>query len=105
MIIINYKDKKINNMNANGIKAEVISYEIEEQDMNLLAKLSGDEKEYEIRRFILYKDWGSFEMVVDNIQDGRIIQGGLVEGRYILNQYLVSEGLNNLLLLLSLNDC
>lgn len=95
MVFINYIDKSIEPLILPNVKASVISYEINKSDMDLLANISSDG--YELRRFVLYKDWGTFDLVVDNIENGRILIGGLKEGKYILNQYIIDYGINELL--------
>lgn len=99
---IEYKTKKIEKIQENNIKATVINYEISEEDMLKLSTLQTPD--YQIRRIILYKEWGDFELVIDNIQDGRIIQGGIIGGKFILRQYLVESGLNELLFTLSMQE-
>lgn len=102
MLAIKYKSKELKYLDKNGIKATIISYELEKEDMDLIAQLQTDE--YKIQRFFLYREWGSFELAVDNIENGKILQGGLIDNKYILNCYDVESGLNELLLILSLNE-
>lgn len=99
MLSVKYISKEIKPMNVGKIKANVVSYELTEEDMNKVATLQTDE--YKIQRFFLYKEWGSFELVVDNIENGRVIQGGKLDNKFLLNYYEVEEGLTELLTLLS----
>lgn len=100
MVIAKYISKTISPISyMNIVKATKVSYEITEEAMNEIASMKSDT--YEIQRFILYKDWGSFELVVDNIDNGRVVIGGLLDGKYILNYYEVEKGMNELLTLLS----
>ena len=99
MLAVKYLSKEIKPMIAGAIKATVVSYEIDKDGMDAIAKLQTDE--YKIQRFFVYKDWGSFDLVVDNIENGKVIQGGVVDDKYLLNYYDVEEGLTELLTLLS----
>jgi hypothetical protein len=99
MLLIEYISKEIKPIKIAKIKATLISYEITEKDMNLIANLQTDE--YKIQRFFMYKDWGTFELIVDNIENGKVIQGGKVGNKFLLNLYDVEEGLNELLIYLS----
>ena len=99
MLSVKYISKEIKPMNVGKIKANVVSYELTEEDMNKVAALQTDE--YKIQRFFLYKEWGSFELVVDNIENGRVIQGGKLDNKFLLNYSEVEEGLTALLTLLS----
>ena len=101
MLAVKYISKEIKHLDKNNIKASIVSYEVEKEDMDTIAQLQTDE--YKIQRFFVYKDWGSFELVVDNIENGKVIQGGLIDNKYILNCYDVESGLNELLMILSLN--
>ena len=58
MLSVKYISKEIKPMNVGKIKANVVSYELTEEDMNKVAALQTDE--YKIQRFFLYKEWGSF---------------------------------------------
>lgn len=100
MVIAKYISKTISPISyMNIVKATKVSYEITEEAMNEIASMKSDA--YKVQRFILYKDWGNFELVVDNIDNGRVIIGGLLDGKYILNYYEVEKGINELLTLLN----
>ena len=96
---IDYISKEIQEINSENIKAKVISYEITEQDMYLIANMQNEE--YELKRIFLRKD-NIIDMVVDNIDAGFVVQGGKIEDKFILKSFIVKEGLQQLLTLLSL---
>lgn len=100
-VAIEYINKEIRNINSDGIVATEILYEITENDMVKVAATQSEE--YTINRFFLYKNWGEFEMVVDNIEAGLVIQGGIVGDKFILSSFIVKQGLEKLLLLLAPN--
>lgn len=56
MVIIKYLNKEISKIDTDDVKAELISYEVSKEDMDTLAKMQNNNQEYEIRRFILYKE-------------------------------------------------
>lgn len=101
-LIIQYKTKDIKDFMQGPILAQMITYEIDEEDMMKIASLQSPEPN--LKRIFLYKDWGNFEMVVDNIPNGKIVQGGVKDGKYLLKQYLVETGLNELLYILSMSE-
>ena len=93
-MIIDYISKQINNLDTGTIKATIIAYEISEEDMKALALLQDDT--YKINRIFLRKD-NVLDLVVDNIDKGYIVQGGLVDDKMILKAFIVKEGLKELL--------
>lgn len=99
MLVINYISKEIKPLEIGKIKALIVSYQISKDGMNNIASLQSNE--YKIQRFFMYKNWGTFELVVDNIENGKVIQGGLIDDKYVLNCYDVKEGLSELLTFLN----
>lgn len=103
MVIIPYKSKVISKFKQDEIEADIVNYEITEEDMEEILK-DQTNIESEMHRFIFYQEWGNFEMVIDNISSGRIIQGGIIGGKYILRYYIVERGLNELLKMISMQE-
>ena len=97
-MIIKYFNKKSKKLKTDSIDATLLEYEISENDMFELAK--SQSAEYKITRVLLTNNNKKFDLVVDNIKDGRIIQGELREDKYILDQYIVKKGLDELLAIL-----
>lgn len=99
-MFIQYFNKNIQNYNTDIISAVVVSYEISEDDM---IKLSEEQTmSYQPIQLGLYHkqdlECSLIDLVVDDIENGRIIEGGLTsEGKFILNQYIVTKGLNEFL--------
>ena len=100
--IIKYKQKAVNELSTETIKAKVFTYEVNEQDLVELSKMQSDE--YKINRIFLTSDDINFELVVDNIANGRVLQGGLKDNKYLLNYYIVEKGLDELLWQLMANQ-
>lgn len=98
-MIIDYIKKNIRELNIEDkIKASIIEYTINEDD---LYKLSFQQsEEYSINRIFLRKD-NIYDLVVDNIDNGRILIGGLIQDKAILSQYIVEKGINELLIMLA----
>lgn len=101
-LAIKYLNKTIKEINTPEIKAQVIEYDVEKEDLELISK--SQTSEYKINRLFLYKDWGTFELVVDNIEDGRVLQGGIIEEKCKLAYYIVEKGLQQLLFFLTMNE-
>lgn len=101
-MIIDYTNKNIRNLNVEDkIKAKIIEYTILEED---LYKLSENQtEEYSITRIFLRKD-NIYDLVVDNIDNGRILIGGLVDNKAILSQYIVEKGINEILAMLAIHN-
>lgn len=97
-MFIQYFNKNIQNYKTDIISVVVISYEISEEDM---IKLSQEQSiNYEpLKIGLIAKECNNLiDLAVDNIEDGRIIEGGLTsDGKFILNQYIVHKGLNEFL--------
>lgn len=94
---INYKIKTIKEFKVGDIiEAQIISYEISEEDM-----ISLSEKQtmsYEPLRVGVTQDYILYDLLSDNIEGGFILEGGLTpEGKFLLNQYIVTKGLNEFL--------
>lgn len=100
-LIFNYIDKRIEKLDEQGIKAKVIRYEITDTDMMLLA--STQTEQYQ-RRFIFMAKDNVIDMIVDSIDDSRIVTGGVLDNKFIVAQYIVKEGLDKLLMYLSMNN-
>lgn len=98
-MVIDYTWKEIKEINSENIKAKVITYEISEEDMYRIA--NSQNEEYQIRRLFLRKD-NQYDMVVDNIDAGLVVQGGKIDNKWLLKSFIVKEGLQQLLSLLSL---
>lgn len=98
-MIIDYIEKNIRELNIEDkIKVSIIEYTINEDD---LYKLSFQQsEEYSINRIFLRKD-NIYDLVVDNIDNGRILIGGLIQDKAILSQYIVEKGINELLIMLA----
>lgn len=95
-MIITYKSKKIKNFKTDTIKAVVVDYEISEEDMVRLSEMQP--VEYTPTYVGLSDGNGMIDLVIDNIELGRIIEGGLTnKGKYILSHYMISEGLEEFL--------
>lgn len=103
MVIIPYKSKVISKFKQDEIETDIVNYEITEEDMEEILR-DQTNIESEMHRFIFYQEWGNFEMVIDNISSGRIIQGGIIGGKYILRYYIVEKGLNELLKMISMQE-
>lgn len=101
-MIIDYTNKNIRNLSVEDkIKAKIIEYTIPEED---LYKLSENQtEEYSITRIFLRKD-NIYDLVVDNIDNGRILIGGLVDNKAILSQYIVEKGINEILAMLAIHN-
>lgn len=101
-MIIDYIEKNIRELNIEDkIKASIIEYTINEDD---LYKLSFQQtEEYSITRIFLRKD-NIYDLVVDNIDNGRILIGGLVDNKAILSQYIVEKGINEILAMLATHN-
>ena len=101
-MIIDYTNKNIRNLSVEDkIKAKIIEYTISEED---LYKLSENQtEEYSITRIFLRKD-NIYALVVDNIDNGRILIGGLVDNKAILSQYIVEKGINEILAMLAIHN-
>lgn len=101
-MIIDYTNKNIRNLSVEDkIKAKIIEYTISEED---LYKLSENQtEEYSITRIFLRKD-NIYDLVVDNIDNGRILIGGLVDNKAILSQYIVEKGINEILAMLATHN-
>lgn len=98
--IIKFFSKTIQKINTDNIKADVYIYEISKEDMEMIAFSMPEQ--YEVRRlFLCGEDEKHIEMIVDNIETGRVLQGGLVDNKYILTYYIVETGLDKLLTALS----
>lgn len=97
--MINYKIKTIKEFKVeNIIEAQVISYEISEEDMIRLSEEQSINYEPLKIGLVAKEDNNLIDLVVDDIENGRIIEGGLTsEGKFILNQYIVYKGLNEFL--------
>ena len=99
---IKYFNKEHKTIDSAGIKSDVYIYEISKEDMEMIAYTMPEE--YELRRMFLYgEDENCLEMVVDNIDGGRVLQGGLIDNKYLLTYYIVQDGLDKLLAALSLH--
>ena len=99
-MLIYYKSKKINNQKDKEIDLTTVDYEIEEKDMIALSLMRGEE--YQPLRIGLTQDGNVIDLVVDEIEGGHIIEGGLTnDGKYVLTQYIVRKGLDKFLLLKS----
>lgn len=101
-MIIDYIEKNIRELNIEDkIKASIIEYTINEDN---LYKLSFQQsEEYSITRIFLRKD-NIYDLVVDNIDNGRILIGGLVDNKAILSQYIVEKGINEILAMLAIHN-
>ncbi len=101
-MIIEYSKKEVQALASEAIKGIVINYTISEKDMIALAD-SINEDQYEERKFFL-KDINSnkIDMVVDNIANNRIVQGGQTKnGDFVLSNYVIEEGIDKLVELLT----
>lgn len=99
-MIIEYKSKNERELKSNVVDATLIDYEINESDM--LAIADNLTPEYQLNRYFLTQDYKLFNMVVDNIDNGLVVVGGKIGDKFILTQYIVRKGLNELLFQLSL---
>ena len=99
-MIIEYKSKNERELKSNVVDATLIDYEINESDM--LAIADNLTLEYQLNRYFLTQDYKLFNMVVDNIDNGLVVVGGKIGDKFILTQYIVRKGLNELLFQLSL---
>lgn len=97
MLSIKYINKEINHLPpTETIDLILVSYEISEEDMVKLSQTQS--MTYEPLQVQLYNDSNIIDLVVDNIEGGRILEGGLTSsGKYILSQYIVLKGLNEFL--------
>lgn len=97
MLSIKYINKEINHLPpTETIDLILVNYEISEEDMIKLSQIQS--MTYEPLQVQLYNDSNVIDLVVDNIEGGRILEGGLTpSGKYILSQYIVLKGLNEFL--------
>lgn len=97
MLSIKYINKEINHLSpTKTIDLILVNYEISEEDMIKLSQTQS--MTYEPLQVQLYNDSNVIDLVVDNIEGGRILEGGLTANKkYILTQYIVLKGLNEFL--------
>ena len=97
MLSIKYINKEINHLSpTETIDLILVNYEISEEDMIKLSQTQS--MTYEPLQVQLYNDSNVSDLVVDNIEGGRILEGGLTANKkYILTQYIVLKGLNEFL--------
>lgn len=97
MLSIKYINKEINHLPpTETIDLILVNYEVSEEDMVKLSQTQS--MTYEPLQVQLYNDSNIIDLVVDNIEGGRILEGGLTaSGKYILTQYIVLKGLNEFL--------
>ena len=93
--LIYYSTKQIQDLNEQGIVAKVISYEISEEDMMKLAAMQP--LEYTRQAIFMTNNTNIVDMVIDSIEDGRIVQGGVLDNKFVLTQYIVTQGIDKLL--------
>lgn len=94
-MIIEYMSRNEKDYKDNMIETKIIEYEISESDMT---KLSEDiTEDYKPKTYLLTNDYSLYYMVVDNIECNYVVIGGLSKDKYILTQYIVKKGLNELL--------
>lgn len=100
IMLIKYYSKETSKIKQNDIDADVITYEVDKEDLDIMA--ANQPAQYEPKTYFLYQESepNVYTMAVDNIEYGRIIIGGQKDGKYKLNQYIVHSGLNTLLMLL-----
>lgn len=102
-MLIEYINKEVVEINQGNIKGQLITYEVnseydllkisEQQNMNI-------EEGYFQSRFFLHNKSAEnvYDLVVDNVVDGRIIEGGITkENKYILSYYIIKEGIEEFL--------
>lgn len=99
-MIIRYFDKKKSKIESDSIKAQVFKYEISEEDMNKISELQYCSEPLVVG---LCKDSDSkiVELLVDSIDNGRILIGAKESNKFILTQFIVAKGLEALLNALS----
>ena len=97
MLSIKYINKEINHLPpTETIDLILVNYEISQEDMIKLWQIQS--MTYEPLQVQLYNDSNVIDLVVDNIEGGRILEGGLTANKkYILTQYIVLKGLNEFL--------
>lgn len=97
MLSIRYINKEINHLKpTKTIDLILVNYEISEEDMIKLSQTQS--MTYEPLQVQLYNDSNVIDLVVDNIEGGRILEGGLTANKkFILTQYIILKGLNEFL--------
>lgn len=102
-MVLTYFNKTFQLLDEQGIKGVLITYEISEDDMFRLASIQDDNEVYYIRKVFIHKENNNcYDLICDNIEAGRIMQGGLTsDSRYVLSYYIIQEGLQKLLSILS----
>ena len=99
---ISYINKSFKHTELERVSFDLYEYEITEEDLVLLSEDSYQVTDYIPRRILLHKD-KVYDLIIDNIEKGRIIIGGITkEKKAILNYYIVYKGLDEVLKTLSL---
>lgn len=103
-MVVQYKVKSKQLIYGNDIEGETIAYEISQESYNELSSLISKEDDFEnlkLSRIFLYKDLGSYEMVIDNLTQGKIVEFGISKDhKYYLYSYDIKKGLDKFLKML-----
>ncbi|WP_300924540.1 hypothetical protein [uncultured Clostridium sp.] len=100
-MIIKYINKKVIDINENFIKGKLVQYELTHDEIAKIAALQEQNSSYKIQIFFLTKDNKQFDMVVDNIPTGRVLYGGIKDYKALLDNYIIENGVDELLKMLS----
>jgi len=97
LITIEYFNKQIDHIKTSEIEATLVLYEVPMQDLAELADIPPT-NDVQLRRMFLHnKDTKVIDLVVDNIPNGKVVQGGYKDGKFLLSFYNVKKGLEPLL--------
>ena len=102
-MLIEYINKEVIEINQGNIKGQLITYEVNsEYDLLKISEQQNAnmEKGYFQSSFFLHNKSAEniYDLVVDNVVDRRIIEGGVTrENKYILSYYIIKEGIEEFL--------
>lgn len=95
VLVLDYKEKEIKDINTETIEATIVTYEVSKEDMERISKKSNKET-YERMCVGLRKD-NKIDLVYDDIANNRLLQGGLIDNKYLLQHFIVKKGLDQLI--------
>ena len=93
-----YLEKQIRDYNEDDIHALIIDYTIPEEEVNILRQQLEDDS----NKAIALERLGIIDMITTNIDTGRIPALMTVGEKHVLRYFIVSKGIDKLLMKLSL---
>lgn len=93
-----YLEKQIRDYNEDDIHALIIDYTISEEEVNILRQQLEDDS----NKAIALERLGIIDMITTNIDTGRIPALMTIGEKHVLRYFIVSKGIDKLLMKLSL---